>query len=110
VGGRVANPENAHAAGIGKALADTATDETARDDAQPLGIEVAQIDDIDRHGAKLAWTNGLCRPPARCGFPAGSGAPHSGPRKMPAQIRLFLCLKDNFGVLLHDPESGSTAA
>ena len=29
---------------------------------------------------------------------------------MPAQTRLFLCLKDNFGVLLHDPQSGATAA
>src|SRR6266446_2177593 len=29
---------------------------------------------------------------------------------MPAQTCLFLCLKDNFGVLLHDPESGATAA
>ncbi len=29
---------------------------------------------------------------------------------MPAQTQLFLCLKDNFGVLLHDPESGATAA
>jgi hydroxyacylglutathione hydrolase len=29
---------------------------------------------------------------------------------MPAQTRLFLCLKDNYGVLLHDPESGATAA
>jgi len=29
---------------------------------------------------------------------------------MPAQIRLFLCLKDNFGVLVHDPASGATAA
>src|SRR6201993_5497040 len=29
---------------------------------------------------------------------------------MPAQTRLFLCLKDNFGVLLHDPTSGATAA
>src|SRR5258708_8222109 len=29
---------------------------------------------------------------------------------MPAQPSLFLCLKDNFGVLLHDPESGATAA
>src|SRR5712691_7427288 len=27
-----------------------------------------------------------------------------------AQSRLFLCLKDNFGVLLHDPASGATAA
>ena len=29
---------------------------------------------------------------------------------MPAQVRLFMCLKDNFGVLLHDPGSGRTAA
>ena len=29
---------------------------------------------------------------------------------MPAQTYLFPCLKDNFGVLLHDPESGATAA
>ena len=29
---------------------------------------------------------------------------------MPAQTRLFMCLKDNFGVLLHDPDTGATAA
>jgi hydroxyacylglutathione hydrolase len=29
---------------------------------------------------------------------------------MPAQAHLFLCLKDNYGVLLHDPGSGATAA
>jgi hydroxyacylglutathione hydrolase len=29
---------------------------------------------------------------------------------MTAQTRLFLCLKDNFGVLVHDPASGATAA
>jgi hydroxyacylglutathione hydrolase len=29
---------------------------------------------------------------------------------MPAQTRLFFCLKDNFGVLVHDPASGATAA
>jgi len=27
-----------------------------------------------------------------------------------AQTRLFLCLKDNYGVLVHDPASGATAA
>src|SRR6201987_2708098 len=26
-----------------------------------------------------------------------------------AQVRLFLCLKDNYGVLVHDPASGATA-
>ncbi len=29
---------------------------------------------------------------------------------MPAQTDLFLCLKDNFGVLVHDAQSGATAA
>jgi hydroxyacylglutathione hydrolase len=29
---------------------------------------------------------------------------------MPAETRLFLCLKDNYGVLVHDTESGATAA
>src|ERR1051325_255410 len=29
---------------------------------------------------------------------------------MPAETHLFLCLKDNYGVLLHDPSSGATAA
>ena len=29
---------------------------------------------------------------------------------MPAEIRLFRCRSDNYGVLLHDPQSGTTAA
>jgi len=29
---------------------------------------------------------------------------------MPAQVHQFFCLQDNFGVLLHDPETGATAA
>jgi len=29
---------------------------------------------------------------------------------MPAETHLFLCLKDNYGVLLHDPSTGATAA
>src|ERR1039457_5093421 len=29
---------------------------------------------------------------------------------MPAETPLILCLKDSFGVLLHDPESGATAS
>jgi hydroxyacylglutathione hydrolase len=29
---------------------------------------------------------------------------------MPAQTHLFLCMKDNFGVLIHDPSTGATAA
>jgi hydroxyacylglutathione hydrolase len=29
---------------------------------------------------------------------------------MPAEIRLFRCVSDNYGVLLHDPDTGATAA
>jgi hydroxyacylglutathione hydrolase len=29
---------------------------------------------------------------------------------MPAEVRLFRCLKDNYGVLLHDSETGATAS
>jgi hydroxyacylglutathione hydrolase len=29
---------------------------------------------------------------------------------MPAKVHLFRCLQDNFGVLVHDPESGATAS
>jgi hydroxyacylglutathione hydrolase len=29
---------------------------------------------------------------------------------MPAETRLFKCLSDNFGVLLHDPDTGATAS
>ena len=29
---------------------------------------------------------------------------------MPAEVRLFTCLSDNYGVLVHDPETGATAS
>jgi hydroxyacylglutathione hydrolase len=29
---------------------------------------------------------------------------------MPAETRLFLCLSDNYGVLVHDPDTGATAS
>jgi hydroxyacylglutathione hydrolase len=29
---------------------------------------------------------------------------------MPAEVRLFKCLSDNYGVLLHDPDTGATAS
>src|SRR5436305_15193843 len=37
--------------------------------------------------------------------PCGSSKP-----AMPAETHLFPCLKDNYGVLLHDPTTGATAA
>ena len=37
-------------------------------------------------------------------------AQHRREIAMPAETQLFLCLKDNYGVLMHDPASGATAA
>src|ERR1700681_291367 len=34
----------------------------------------------------------------------------NGKRKMSAHTHLFRCLSDNFGVLVHDPATGATAA
>jgi len=34
----------------------------------------------------------------------------NGKKAMPAETYLFPCLKDNFGVLIHDPASGTTAS
>jgi hydroxyacylglutathione hydrolase len=45
-----------------------------------------------------------------CAVPAIDGPPTQKVSPMAAQTELFLCLKDNFGVLVHDPESGATAA
>jgi hydroxyacylglutathione hydrolase len=39
-----------------------------------------------------------------------SSASSKGEYRMSAQTHLFLCLSDNYGVLLHDPGSGATAA
>ena len=44
---------------------------------------------------------------ARSRMPTDAGATTEA---MPAQTHLFPCLKDNYGVLLHDPASGATAA
>ena len=38
------------------------------------------------------------------------GAIHGSGPTMPAQTYLFPCLTDNFGVLIHDPETGATAS
>src|SRR5262245_52145968 len=64
IGRRIADPEHAHAAGIGKALADAAANEAPRHDAEALGIEIAQIDDVDGHGIRVAWIDFLVAAPA----------------------------------------------
>ena len=51
IGCGIADPEHALAGGVGPMRADAAADEPARHDAQPLSIEIAQIDNV--HGRKL---------------------------------------------------------
>ena len=50
IGRGVADAEHAQPARIGPALADAAADEMPRHGAEPLGVEIAQIDDVDGHG------------------------------------------------------------
>src|ERR1700684_90360 len=40
----------------------------------------------------------------------GARNPHRIEHRMAAKTHLFPCLKDNYGVLLHDPATGATAA
>jgi hypothetical protein len=54
IGCRIAHAEHAQPAGVGEAGTDATTDEAARHDAQALGVEGAQIDDVDGHGEKVA--------------------------------------------------------
>ena len=80
-----------------------------------MSIEIAKIDDI--HFVKIPRSAQRDRTAARraascytvvvnewCSMDNERIAPSN------AQIRLFLCLKDNYGVLVHDPASGATAA
>ena len=53
IGRRVADAEHAQPAGVAPAPADAAADEMPRHRAEPLGVEIAQIDDVDGHGAEL---------------------------------------------------------
>ena len=54
IGSSVAYSDDAHPARIRKAPANAAADETSRDDPEAHGVEIAQIDNINRHGTKLA--------------------------------------------------------
>ncbi len=56
--GRIADAEHAHAARVVEALTDAAADETTRHGAELLGVEIAQIDDIDGHLGRVAWIVG----------------------------------------------------
>ena len=55
IGRGIAHSQHAHAARVGKAPANAAADEAAGHDAEALGVEIAQVDDVDGHAAKVAW-------------------------------------------------------
>ena len=53
IGRRIADPEHALPARVRPARADAAPDEAARHGAEPLGIKVAQVDDVVGHRLDL---------------------------------------------------------
>ena len=53
VRGGIADPQHAQAVQIGPARADAAADEPACHHAERLAVEIAQIDDVERHGQSL---------------------------------------------------------
>jgi hypothetical protein len=53
IGCRIADAEHTLLAQIGPTLADAVADEMTRHRAEPLAVEIAQIDDVDGHAAIL---------------------------------------------------------
>src|SRR5262249_5687123 len=79
IGRRIADAEHAQAAGVGEAGANAAADETSGDDAKALGIEIAQVDDVVGHGAKIARASAapeLGSEPCRSSIAARKLHPH----------------------------------
>jgi hypothetical protein len=54
IGRGVADAEHALAGGIPPQSANAAADETTGHHAQALAVEIAQVNDVDRHGLKLS--------------------------------------------------------
>src|SRR5256714_3875296 len=65
----------------------------ARDPGSPGGVQIGKFPH------RISKSRGSLPPPCRSSKPA-----------MPAETHIFPCLKDNYGVLLHDPTTGTTAA
>jgi hydroxyacylglutathione hydrolase len=99
-----------------------AIDQPPRHDAEALRIETAKIDDIDGHGANV--TRRCAARSAEYCIAVEALTPYFMPQEalrprppnqttefiMAAEIRLFPCLTDNFGYLIHDPATKATAA
>jgi len=128
IGRGIANAKNRIAETGRKTLPDQTPDEPPGHFPQRRGIKRAEIDDIESHGVSFArmppdgygdfWITlpGSQPRPMSCGqvptrqanfetFVENGVTP-----AMAAQIHQFLCLSDNFGVLLHDPATGRTAS
>src|SRR5712664_858588 len=101
---------------------DAAIDQPPRHDAEALRIEIAEIDDIDGHEFNVTCRWASMRPEYRIavgaltpyfipisGRASGLTLPDHGDI-MAAEIRLFPCLTDNFGYLIHDPATKATAS
>ena len=58
IGRRIADAEHALAGGIAPQRTHAAADKAARHHAERLAVKIAQIDDIDGHGGKLAQVAG----------------------------------------------------
>ena len=96
---------------------DAAIDQPPRHDAEALRIEITQIDDVDGHdksntpraargGQNMALPRAALTP-YFMGYMATSVATdYDHGDIMAAEIRLFPCLSDNFGYLIHDPATG----
>src|SRR5262249_12671133 len=56
--GWIPDAEHAQAMQIGPAHADAAADEATRHHPEHLAIEIAQIDDVERHGGKTLGSDG----------------------------------------------------
>jgi hypothetical protein len=54
IGRRVADAEHAHATGIIEPDTDAAADESPRNHAEALGVEIAQVDDVNGHARNLS--------------------------------------------------------
>ncbi len=101
--------ENRQAAAIVPARAQHAADQPPRDVAQRRSVESDEVVDVERHG----WL-GLSASAANVDLSTPRRkrrlAAEINEAAMTTHVRQFLCLKDNYGVLVHDSGTGATAA
>src|SRR5262249_8310548 len=117
---RIANAEHTLPLRVRPPRPDAAIDQLSRDDPEALGIEVAQVDDINAHVINVTCREHSLRAeyciapsaltPYLCSVTPTLHQLLSDGDTMAADIRTFTCLSDNFGYLVHDPETKATAS